>query len=71
MPQAEPFRAWATFSFTAMSGRVNECDLLVAVPAGLFLIEIKGHPGQLRNTLGRPGTSRDPTACGPSTTRCT
>lgn len=49
MPQAEPYRAWATFSFTAMSGRVNECDLLVAVPAGLFLIEIKGHPGQLRN----------------------
>ncbi|MFD5237334.1 BREX system serine/threonine kinase PglW [Streptomyces tendae] len=50
MPQAEPFRAWATFSFTAMSGRVNECDLLIAVPAGLFLVEIKGHPGQLRNT---------------------
>ncbi|MHC0429476.1 BREX system serine/threonine kinase PglW [Streptomyces sp. O3] len=50
MPQAEPYRAWATFSFTAMSGRVNECDLLIAVPAGLFLVEIKGHPGQLRNT---------------------
>lgn len=50
MPKAEPFRGWATFSFTAMSGRVNECDLLIAVPAGLFLVEIKGHPGQLRNT---------------------
>lgn len=50
MPQAEPYRAWATFSFTAQSGRVNECDLLIAVPAGLFLIEIKSHPGQLHNT---------------------
>ncbi|KRV48655.1 serine/threonine protein kinase [Wenjunlia vitaminophila] len=50
MPPAEPYRAWATFSFTAQSGRVNECDLLVAVPAGLYLIEIKGHPGRLENT---------------------
>lgn len=50
MPAAEPYRAWATFSFTARSGRVNECDLLIAVPAGLFLVEIKSHPGELRNT---------------------
>ncbi|WP_307865420.1 BREX system serine/threonine kinase PglW [Streptomyces montanisoli] len=50
MPHAEPYRAWATFSFTAQSGRVNECDLLIAVPAGLFLVEIKSHPGQLHNT---------------------
>ncbi|MFD3676453.1 BREX system serine/threonine kinase PglW [Streptomyces sp. NPDC058613] len=50
MPHAEPFRAWATFCFTAQSGRINECDLLIAVPAGLFLVEIKSHPGQLHNT---------------------
>ncbi|URN12067.1 NERD domain-containing protein [Streptomyces radiopugnans] len=50
LPEAEPYRAWAAFSFTARSGRVNECDLLVAVPAGLFLIEIKSHPGELHNT---------------------
>ncbi|WP_130797210.1 BREX system serine/threonine kinase PglW [Streptomyces otsuchiensis] len=49
MPAADPYRAWATFSFTARSGRVNECDLLVAVPAGLFLVEIKSHPGELHN----------------------
>ncbi|MFF3140931.1 BREX system serine/threonine kinase PglW [Streptomyces sp. NPDC057927] len=49
MPHAEPYRAWSTFSFTAQSGRVNECDLLIAVPAGLFLVEIKSHPGQLDN----------------------
>ncbi|GAA3377565.1 BREX system serine/threonine kinase PglW [Streptomyces sannanensis] len=50
LPAAEPYRAWATFSFTAQSGRINECDLLVAVPAGLFLVEIKSHPGELHNT---------------------
>ncbi|MCC9307586.1 BREX system serine/threonine kinase PglW [Kitasatospora sp. RB6PN24] len=50
MPPAEPYRAWATFSFTARSGRVNECDLLIAVPAGLYLVEIKSHPGRLENT---------------------
>ncbi|MEV7596630.1 BREX system serine/threonine kinase PglW [Kitasatospora sp. NPDC089797] len=49
MPPAEPFRAWATFSFTARSGRVNECDLLIAVPAGLYLVEVKSHPGRLEN----------------------
>ncbi|MFC4035535.1 BREX system serine/threonine kinase PglW [Streptomyces polygonati] len=49
MPTAEPYRAWATFSFTAQSGRINECDLLIAVPAGLYLVEIKSHPGRLEN----------------------
>ncbi|NIJ14643.1 serine/threonine protein kinase [Saccharomonospora amisosensis] len=49
MPQAEPYRAWATFSFTAASGRVNECDLLIAVPGGLYLVELKGHPGRVVN----------------------
>ncbi|ROS32029.1 BREX system serine/threonine kinase PglW [Amycolatopsis thermoflava] len=49
MPKAEPYRAWATFSFTAASGRVNECDLLIAVPGGLYLVELKGHPGRVVN----------------------
>ncbi|MEU5697189.1 protein kinase [Actinosynnema sp. NPDC020468] len=43
-----PHRAWATFTFTAPTGRVNECDLLFAAPAGLFLVEIKSHPGSVR-----------------------
>ncbi|ONI91084.1 hypothetical protein ALI22I_09930 [Saccharothrix sp. ALI-22-I] len=47
-----PYRAWATFTFTAITGRVNECDLLVAAPGGLFLIEIKSHPGSLRAHTG-------------------
>jgi serine/threonine protein kinase len=50
MPPTEPHRAWATFSFTALSGRINECDLLIAVPAGLYLVEIKSHPGKLTNS---------------------
>lgn len=49
MPNAEPYRAWATFSFTAASGRINECDLLIAVPGGLYLVELKGHPGRAIN----------------------
>lgn len=49
MPKAEPYRAWATFSFTAASGRINECDLLIAVPGGLYLLELKGHPGRVVN----------------------
>ncbi|MET8056755.1 BREX system serine/threonine kinase PglW [Streptomyces microflavus] len=49
LPDAEPYRAWATFQFTAASGRVNECDLLIAAPGGLFLVELKGHPGRVLN----------------------
>ncbi|MFB7554491.1 BREX system serine/threonine kinase PglW [Streptomyces brevispora] len=49
MPQVEPYRAWATFQFTGASGRVNECDLLIAVPGGLYLLELKGHPGRVVN----------------------
>jgi serine/threonine protein kinase len=59
MPQSEPFRAWATFSFTAASGRINECDLLIATLGGLYLVELKGHPGTVTNT-GSTWTFRGP-----------
>ncbi|MFD5590716.1 BREX system serine/threonine kinase PglW [Streptomyces griseorubiginosus] len=49
MPTAEPYRAWATFRFTGVTGRVNECDLLIAVPGGVYLLELKGHPGRVVN----------------------
>jgi hypothetical protein len=49
MPKNEPYRAWATFSFTARSQRVNECDLFMATPGGLYLVELKGHPGRVVN----------------------
>lgn len=50
MPDTAPHYAWATFSFTAMSGRINECDLFVATPRGLYLVELKGHPGRVVNS---------------------
>jgi serine/threonine protein kinase len=49
MPSAEPYRAWQTFTFTARSGHVREVDLFIATPAGLFLVEIKSHPGRASN----------------------
>src|ERR1700691_5372224 len=49
MPDAEPYRAWQTITFTAASGHVREVDLLIATPGGLFLVEIKSHPGTAAN----------------------
>jgi hypothetical protein len=47
--EAEPYRAWQTFTFTAASGHVREVDLFIATPGGLFLVEIKSHPGVATN----------------------
>lgn len=58
MPDTEPYRAWATFKATAANGRVNEMDLLLVGPAGVFLVELKAHPGELAN-YGRSWTFRD------------
>lgn len=41
LPKEEPWRAWSNFTFTANSGHVREVDLLVAAPAGVFLVELK------------------------------
>ncbi|WP_395109992.1 BREX system serine/threonine kinase PglW [Actinomadura sp. SCN-SB] len=69
MPMVEPYRAWALFSFTARSGRVNECDLFIATPGGLYLVELKGHRGTVVNNGGwwtfhygsaRPKSIRNP-----------
>jgi serine/threonine protein kinase len=49
MPDAEPYRAWQTFTFTAASGHVREVDLFIATPGGLALVEIKSHPGVATN----------------------
>ena len=49
MPKAEPYRAWQTFTFTAGGGHVREVDLFIATPGGLFLVEIKSHPGTATN----------------------
>jgi serine/threonine protein kinase len=47
LPDHDPYRAWSNFEFTAPDGSLNEVDLLVFAPQGLFLIEIKSHPGIL------------------------
>jgi serine/threonine protein kinase len=47
LPDEEPYRAWANFTFTAQTGHVYEVDLLVAAPGGLYLVEIKSLNGRL------------------------
>jgi serine/threonine protein kinase len=50
MPDAEPYRAWSNFTFTADTGHVHEVDLLVATPGGLYLVEVKSLHGRLYNS---------------------
>lgn len=47
LPDREPWHAWSNFEFIDDEGRVNEIDLLVLTPSGLFLVEIKSRPGTL------------------------
>lgn len=47
LPDQEPYRAWSNFEFMSDTGDINEVDLLVLSPMGLFLIEIKSRPGIL------------------------
>ena len=58
-PALGPYRAWSNFEFVADDGSVNEVDALVIGRPGLFLVEIKSHPGvitgdQQRWTWTRP-----------------
>ncbi|WP_017608542.1 BREX system serine/threonine kinase PglW [Nocardiopsis xinjiangensis] len=48
-PDRGNYRAWAGFTFTARSGRIRECDLLMVTPTGVYLVEIKSHPGTAAN----------------------
>lgn len=61
LPDHEPYRAWANFEFV-LDGVISEVDALVAVPKGIFLVEIKSWPGRLEGDAGtwrltRPGAS--------------
>lgn len=47
LPDREPWHVWTNFEFVDDGGRVNEVDVLVLSPAGLFLVEIKSRPGTL------------------------
>lgn len=46
-PTGENYLAWSNFEFIGDDGSINEVDLLVASPAGIFLTEIKSRPGSL------------------------
>jgi serine/threonine protein kinase len=45
LPDYDPYRGYALFEFIASDGSINEVDLLVIGPKGLFLVEIKSWPG--------------------------
>lgn len=48
LTDGEPWHAWSNFEFMDEEGKVKEVDVLVLVPTGLFLVEIKSRPGILR-----------------------
>lgn len=47
LPDTDPWLAWSNFEFIDDEGKINEVDLLVLAPGGLFLVEIKSRPGVL------------------------
>lgn len=47
LPDRDPYRAWANFEFVAPSGALYEVDALVITDTGIYLIEIKSHPGAI------------------------
>jgi len=63
LPDHEPYRAWANFEFI-LDGSIGEVDVLVISPKGVFLVEIKSWPGELRGDAGTwrrtpPGHTRE------------
>ncbi|MGA5554609.1 BREX system serine/threonine kinase PglW [Streptomyces lavendulocolor] len=65
LPDADPWRAWSNFTFTANTGHVREVDLLIVAPGGMFMIELKDWHGSLTSENGTwvqttPGGHRRP-----------
>ncbi|WP_283136704.1 BREX system serine/threonine kinase PglW [Rhizohabitans arisaemae] len=52
LPDAEPWRAWSNFTFTAHTGHVREVDLLVVTPGGAYMIELKHWHGTVTTENG-------------------
>ncbi|MFD0661404.1 NERD domain-containing protein [Thermocatellispora tengchongensis] len=52
LPDAEPWRAWSNFTFTAHAGHVREVDLLVITPGGVCMVELKDWRGSLTTENG-------------------
>ena len=51
-PANPDYLAWSNFEFIAADGSINETDLLIASPWGVFLVEIKSRPGRLTGDQG-------------------
>jgi hypothetical protein len=45
LPDREPYHVWSNFEFVAPSGALYEVDALAVTDNGVYLIEIKSHPG--------------------------
>ncbi|MEW2434181.1 BREX system serine/threonine kinase PglW [Streptomyces caniferus] len=52
LPDADPWRAWSNFTFTANTGHVREVDLLVVAPGGVCMIELKDWHGSVASENG-------------------
>jgi serine/threonine protein kinase len=52
LPDADPWRAWSNFTFTAHTGHVREVDLLVVAPGGVYMIELKDWHGSVTSENG-------------------
>ncbi len=62
LSDTDPVHAWANFEFVS-GGTIGEVDLLVTTKKGVFLVEIKSHPGRISGdqsiwTWHRPDGSR-------------
>lgn len=51
LPDSTMWHAWSNFSFPDSSGHINEVDLLLLAPQGLFLIELKGWRGDITGRI--------------------
>ncbi|MCF6522731.1 BREX system serine/threonine kinase PglW [Streptomyces sp. JJ36] len=52
LPDADPWRAWSNFTFTAHTGHVREVDLLVVAPGGVWMVELKDWHGSVTSENG-------------------
>jgi hypothetical protein len=62
-PAQDNYLAWSNCEFIADDGTINEVDLLVACPQGVFLIECKGQPGSLSGDANHWIWERDGARC--------
>ena len=52
IPDSEEWHVWPGFDFIASGGAIYEVDALVLSPVGLWLVEIKSHPGKFTSEEG-------------------